>query len=101
MVTRFASSSTLLRRRPLISDDRPLEVLVNRDVQRPVEQLRNILLIVGSLAVFTMGASWAMYRASHRSAAWNMVAGAMAVVVGAIVLALLAIYLTNAAFGGL
>jgi hypothetical protein len=61
----------------------------------------NILLIAGSLALFTVGVSWAMYHASYRSAVWNMVAGTGAVVLAAVLLALLAIYLTNLAFGNL
>ena len=63
--------------------------------------MRTVLLSVGGMVLFTLGVSWAMYRASNRSALWNMAAGAAAVILAAILLTLVVIYLTSLWTSGL
>jgi hypothetical protein len=59
------------------------------------------IVILVSLGLFTVTAGYVMYRTSHRSALWNMVAAVISVVLVALVLILTAIILTERAFGAM
>ena len=57
--------------------------------------------IVVAVAVFALAASYGMYRASNRSAAWNVVAGTLMVATLALVLFIVTVVLVRIAFPNL